>query len=319
MNRSAAFSIFAFYNKGEKTKPIEQLKPVIAIDIDADTGQSAFGSFAHPGTSIIESYLRVEDDVHIRTLCFKPAEETNALPIVLVTGLSTVIESFRGIMQGITAHHPVIYVETREKPSSRVTGTCSFDMDAFSADVCAAVAHHGFVENGYILAGYSLGAAAIMHGYAELHAKPNCVILAEPVPAFRFPSWSMPLVKGAVPLYPVVKPFVKWYMRHFMIDTRKDMEVMRIVERALDSADPVKLRNTVLAISGYQAWDRLERIDRPTLIVATSGDTLHNHDDIQRMSSLLRFSEWVDMEDNTRSHSLEMAEVMRDYFLKIQP
>ncbi len=290
-----------------------------AIAIDADTLQSAFGSFAHPGTSIIESYLRVEDDVHIRTLCFKPAEKTDAMPMVLVTGLSTVIESFRGIMQGITAHHPVIYVETREKPSSRVTGTCSFDMDAFSADVCAAVAHHGLEENGYILAGYSLGAAAIMHGYAELHAKPHCVILAEPVPAFRFPAWSKPIVKGAVPLYPVVKPFVKWYLRNFMIDTKKDVEVMRIVERALDSADPVKLRNTMLAISGYEAWDRLDRIDRPTLIVATSRDTLHNHDDILRMSSLLQYSEWVDMEDNKRSHSREMAEVMRDYFRKIQP
>jgi hypothetical protein len=75
----------------------------------------------------------------------------------------------------------------------------------------------------------------------------------------------------------------------------------------------------MLAISGYEAWDRLDRIDRPTLIVATSRDTLHNHDDILRMSSLLQYSEWVDMEDNKRSHSLEMAEVMRDYFRKIQP
>jgi hypothetical protein len=149
-----------------------------------------------------------------------------------------------------------------------------------------------------------------MQGYPKISPRPACIVLAEPVPHFRFPWWSLPLVWMAVPLFGPIRSYAKWHMRHFMINTADDMEVMRIVERALDSADPVKLRKTVLAINGYRAWEKLPEIDRPTLVVATSKDTLHTHDDIVRMETSIRSCELIDLEDNTKTHSEEMAQVL---------
>jgi pimeloyl-ACP methyl ester carboxylesterase len=273
--------------------------------------------YAHPGTGMEVRLVKAGEGVSIRTIRFTPVAEGKNLPLVLVSGLSTVIESFKGVLVGLTRTHTVVYVETREKPSSRITGKAGFDLDGFAADVEAAVSAHGFGTDGYVLIGYSLGAAAIMHGFAGLSRKPLCVILAEPTPVFRIPRWAIPLAHIGVPFFPAVRSFALWYMRNFKIDTEGDEEIMNIVRRALGSADPVKLRNTIASIAGRDMWDKLPSIDRPTLVVATSKDTLHEHSDITRMGELLPDCEVIDMEDNTRSHSEEMAHVLIDYVERV--
>ena len=279
--------------------------------MDSYQHQPAFESFAHPGTRIYERSCEVDRQATIRILHFQPRVVTGKMPIVLVPGLSSVIESFRGLLQEITRSHVVIYVETREKPSSIINDTCCFDMRSIGRDLEAAVAMSGLEDRGYLLAGYSLGAAAIMEAYERLSVKPGQVVLAEPVPQFRIPAWSLPLARWAPNIFPMLKPFAKWYMRNFMIDVRRDPEVMKIVERALDSADPFKLGQTLRSIHRFKAWDRLGALDSPTLIVATSEDTLHNHDDITRMKTLISTGTLLDMKDNQRTHSHEMAVLLR--------
>ena len=274
-------------------------------------------SHTHPGTDVEVRMVSPEEGVSIRTIRFSPIGRRVGMPLVLVSGLSTVIESFHGVLVGLTEAHPVVYVETREKPSSKVHGAVRFDLDAFARDVKAAVEAHGFETDGYVLIGYSLGAAAVMQGFAGLSEKPLCVILAEPVPVFRIPRWAIPLAYAGVPFFPLVRSFAIWYMKRFKIDAKGDEEILHIVQRALRSADPVKLRDTIAAIAGKDTWSRIPSIDRPALVVATSKDTLHEHSDITRMGELLQDGELIDMEDNTRTHSEEMAHVLIDYVLRI--
>jgi pimeloyl-ACP methyl ester carboxylesterase len=283
-----------------------------SVNMDSYQHQPLFESFAHPGTRIYERQCEVDDHTIIRILHFQPQQPTGKMPLMIVPGLSSVIESFRGVLQEITRTHVVIYVETREKPSSVVHDQCPFDVPAFARDLEVAVQMSGVEDDGYLLAGYSLGASAIMEAFSRLSVKPAQMVLAEPVPQFRIPLWSLPLARWAPQIYPLLKPFAKWYMRHFMINTRKDPEVMRIVERALDHADPMKLGRTIRSIHRFEAWHRLPHIDIPTLIVATSGDTLHRHEDIVRMRSLIPGSSWVDMVDNKRTHSRDMALLLRE-------
>jgi pimeloyl-ACP methyl ester carboxylesterase len=273
--------------------------------------------YAHPGTGMEVRLVKAGEGVSIRTIRFTPVAEGKNLPLVLVSGLSTVIESFKGVLVGLTRTHTVVYVETREKPSSQVTAKADFGLDGFASDVEAAVSAHGLETDGYVLIGYSLGAAAVMQGFATLSRKPFCVVLAEPTPVFRIPRWAIPLAHVGVPFFPAVRAFALWYMRNFKIDTGGDEEIMHIVRRALESADPVKLRNTIVSIAGKDTWDRLPLIDRPTLVVATSRDTLHDHSDITRMGELLPDAEGIDMEDNTRTHSEEMAQVIGDYVARM--
>lgn len=269
--------------------------------------------YCHPKASWTQSLHPVDRFVRIRTIRFTPATKTAHPTIVLVVGLTTVLESFRSLLIELTRDHQVCYVETREKPSSQVARGTAFNMEAFGKDVAAAIAHAGVTDDTYLLAGFSLGATAIIHAYRNLPQKPSGLVLAEPVPSFRFPWWSLPLAQVAAPLYGIIKPMALWYLRNFRIDSRNDEEIMRITERALNAADPYKLVRTVRAIAGYEAWEHLAHLDRHTLLVTTSKDSLHDHDDIVRMADLLPSCEVVDMEDNTRSHAAEMGELIRAF------
>lgn len=283
-----------------------------AVTMDAYQHQPLLESFAYPGTRIYERSCEVDGHAVIRIIHFQPPSPVGKLPLVIVPGLSSVIESFRGVLQEITRTHVVMYVETREKPTSLTMDDCPFDMSSFARDLEVSISMTGLEDDGYLLIGYSLGAAAIMESFRRLPIKPAQVILAEPVPQFRIPFWSLPLARMAPLLFPVIRPFVKWYMRNFMIDTKKDPEVMRIVERALDAADPVKLGRTIRSVYGFKAWDDLPGLDKPTLIVATSRDTLHHHEDILRMQTLLPDARLIDLEENKRTHSREMAVLLRE-------
>lgn len=273
--------------------------------------------YCHPDASWTQSMHPVDGSVLIRTIRFTPATPTERPTIVLVVGLTTVIESFRGMLIELTRDYRVCYVETREKPTSQVARGTAFNMDAFGKDVAAAIAHEEVADGAYLLAGFSLGATAIIHTYRNLPRKPFGLVLAEPVPSFRFPWWSLHVAQVAAPLYGIVKPMVLWYLRNFRIDSRNDEEIMRITERALHSADPYKLVRTVRAIAGYEAWEQLPHLDCQTLLVTTSKDSLHDHDDITRMADLLPSCEVVDMVDNTRSHAAEMGALIRDFHARL--
>jgi pimeloyl-ACP methyl ester carboxylesterase len=260
---------------------------------------------------------QVNEAVAIRVFTFEPAIDTKSIPIVLVPGMATVIESFHGILKGVSKNNPVLYIETREKSSSRLSGQVKFDMESLGDDVISVIDKSGFEENNYVLAGYSLGATAIVDCYQKLLKKPICVILIEPTPVFRLPIWSPILLYLAVPLYSILKPFAKWYLRNFKINALDDHEILQITYRALDQAEPRKLKNTLLSISGYASWNRIETVDCPVLVVATSKDTMHEHSDIEKMAGMFVKSEYTDMENNTRTHSEEMATVILEYVKKI--
>ncbi len=62
-----------------------------------------------------------------------------------------------------------------------------------------------------------------------------------------------------VPLYGVIKPFVKWYMRNLTIDINEDMEIYDINCRNLDQANPKRLAATVRAMARFSIWEYLPK------------------------------------------------------------
>lgn len=155
----------------------------------------------------------------------------------------------------------------------------------------------GLKEQGYVLCGTSLSATAMVDCYNDFKSYPFCMVLLEPNAIFNYPKWSL---------------FIN------RVNTKEDYEMYEINCRALDAADPYKLRDVVLAISSYQIWDRLDSVKSPNLIVYASRDTFHRHDDITRMISMLKKSTRCDLETHERIHSREFVERMRNYIRENQ-
>ncbi len=273
----------------------------------------------HENATVAERIIQVNGQVGLRVVSFEPVRPAGNMPLVLVAGLSTMMDSFHGVLRELTRDFTLHYIETREKPSSRLSGKVRFTIGEIGKDVAAAVQMLGLSEESYVLMGYSLGAAAIADGYRNLASKPFCMLFVEPTPALHFPGWSLAMIRWfGVPLYPMVKAFVKWYLYNFRIDKAEDEELVLIISRALDNADPVKLSNCILDNAGYKSWDILNLIDSPSLVVATSKDKLHVFDDVNRMVTSINNCSYIDMEDNQRTHSAEMGHVIRDFLKKVK-
>jgi pimeloyl-ACP methyl ester carboxylesterase len=236
----------------------------------------------------------------------------------MVTGLGTIFESFQGVIFYLAKRMPLIYIETREKRSSQIEGTTSFTIETQSRDIVNVVEYFNLYQNGYFLMGYSLGATILAHGYTYLQKKPEGMILLDPTPVFRYPKWSLLLIRNfGSDLYFILKPIAKWYLRNFYINKKEDPEMAVISSQALDNADPKKLRQSILDIAGYEVWDRLEAINCRTLMAAASKDGFHNQDEIGRMMQRLPDAEFIDLETNLRLHSHEMGKMALRFIRKL--
>jgi pimeloyl-ACP methyl ester carboxylesterase len=213
----------------------------------------------------------------------------------------------------LTKDHVVHYVETREKATSKITGNVDYGVEAIGMDVIDVISHLGMTDGDYILFGGSLTATTALHCSRHFRERPCCMVLLEPNAVFDYPPWSLRVIKHSAPFYRLIRPVVKWYLRTFIVNMREDQAMYQINRRALDAADPFKLRDAILAISTYQLWDKLDEVDIPCLVVGASKDTLHKHDDIMQIVSMLPTATYCDLETHERVHSKEFVNRMRDF------
>ncbi len=263
-----------------------------------------------------ERYFRVHPQVSLRVVSFGEGGSPTAgrPPVVLLGGLATVIDGFLPLLSDLAPDFSVHYVETREKHTSRISGRIGYDVPSMSSDLPGLIRQLDLPDRGYVLAGYSLGAAVVADAFRRLERKPRCLVLAEPTPVLHLPWWGSALVRSmGVPLYPVLRRFAQWYLRTFRMDAEADPEIALITARALRQADPVKLRDCVLANIGYGAWDSLAGIDCPTLLVTASKDTLHVLADARRMQAGIRDCRTVDLLDNRQTHQAAMGQLLRSF------
>ena len=267
-----------------------------------------------------ESQIQIDAQVSLRIIGFTPVTDSGNLPIVMVTGLVTQIDSFRNVLADLSKTHPIYYLETREKKSSQINGAVSYDMETMGKDVARIVHTLGLENDRYVFMGYSFGAAVVADGFRYLKSRPLCILFLEPTPVFHYPPWSLFLIRWfGLTFFSVLKSFGIWYLGKFHINKKEDIEMAVISTRSINNADSRKIRNAILAIAGYQVWDRLNEIKCPSLVVGTSKDGLHIEKEVMQMVDMLG-SRFIDLETNKRTHSEEMAQITIDYIRDvIQP
>ncbi len=242
-----------------------------------------------------------------------PGEENRMSDILLLPGLGSVYENFHETVEALAERHRVYFLETREKGSSVINGKAGFSIPGIASDLPEALELLGLQAGGYIIMGYSLGTAVAVAALRHLRKKPEALVLIEPSASFPWPWWLPPLARVAVPLYPVLKPFLKWYMKKFHINEEGDYEMYEINARILDQADPKKLARTVVDVSSYEIWDDLGTVDVPVLVIGVSHDRFHSHDEASNIAQALPGSSYFDVETNKRSHSAEVADILTGF------
>lgn len=267
------------------------------------------------GTTNKSIFVAIDENVALKVIHFTPEKPEINKTVIMVTGLVTLIESFYNMLSFLARRVPLIYVETREKNSSRINGKVSYGVDTQSYDLATIVSYFELKEKDYFMIGYSYGATIIANSYNYLKQKPGGMIFLEPTPVFRYPKWGLLLIRHfGSSLYSILKPFAKWYLVHFYINKNEDNEMAVISSKSLDNANPGKLRKVILDIAGYEVWDKLDFIDCNVLVIGTSKDGLHIKHEVERMMKMLKNAKFLDLETNLRTHSKEMGEIAFNFF-----
>ncbi len=270
--------------------------------------------YCAPGTKTTQTTIAVAENVELMMIIFEPVVSSSRPPVLFIPGWISQIGSWRNVLLELTRSYTVYYVETREKNTSRIAGHANYGVEDIAADIVAMVEKLGFSHGQYILFGSSLGASAILEAYSNLTTKPLCQILVGPNAVFRVPLPGLIFVYLFPPrLYIFVRPFIKWYLRTFRMRVEHDYAQYAKYATALDAADPWKLKNAMIRLAKYQVWNRLPANDIPTLILGGSHDTLHEPDNLHKMTSMMKHATYVDMETNANTHSAAVVKVMEDF------
>ncbi len=272
-----------------------------------------YSAFCDRGAGWTEEYVALPTGVELRSVIFTPGVASSAPPVIFIPGMGSIIENFRDTVIELTRSHTVLYIETREKASARITRRHRFSVEDITEDIIH-FARRKFPEGGrYVMAGYSLGATAIAEAFSRLENKPEKIILIEPNSSFPFHGWLLLLSRAAGVIYRPVKPLLKWYLRRFRINLDEDPEMYHINCRILDSAEPVRLGAAVRHLTPYRMDGCLQLISVPTLVVVASSDRFHSHDGGTDIAQRIANADYLDMIDNKRTHSAEMGRVIGEF------
>ena len=276
--------------------------------------------YCRPGATFRDERVAISSQITLRVVTFSPPRKAAVPPVVFVAGWITQIDAWKEVLREMTADYTVHYVETREKISAEVKGRAAYGVEDIARDVVHLVDRLDLAPGGYVLCGSSLGATAILESYRSLDRKPACLVLIAPNAAFRAPLlWKIVITLFYPGLYALIRPMVKWYLKRFRLNVDADRAQYEKYSRALDAADPWKLKRAVMAVWSYEVWDILKTIDCPTLIVSASKDKLHEPESMKRMVTAIPRATEIDLETNARTHSRDVVKSIRSYLTQLTP
>ena len=259
----------------------------------------------------------MSDGAAIRLLDFRPAKQGSPddPTIVLVPGAISPLPLWLEILEVLTARFPVLYLETREKNSARLTDirNVDFKMDRFREDLEEVLEGRIPRERAHCLVGASFGATVILEHLASGGRVPKTTILISPNSDFRVPKWLLvPARMIPVGLFGLVKPILKWYYGGVLVDVEKEPEQAARHREMIDSADPLRLRTAALAIQEYSGWETFPNVTEPVLIVTGETDTVHDLSKVKKIASTIPKAEFQIMESDRATHSSEFGELVVD-------
>jgi len=283
----------------------------------------SYREYTDESVSVKDYTVTVSDGARLKIIDFIPEGVCSDRPVLIfVAGWISLISGWKGVLREITPLYRTIYVETREKSSSVVTGINknNFSMERLKHDLHDVVNELIPSGSGYILAGSSLGASTILEYCTDSDRPPLASVLIGPNSEFRFPRILGDIIPLIHPgMYNGVKPVIKWYLKNFRLDKKNSADQIAKYERTLDAADPYKLKANALALKNYRVSGTVSNIKIPCLIVGATTDTLHGTESIKKLTASIPGAEYIELASNTETHNEKGGRLIADYIKRIWP
>ena len=268
------------------------------------------------GANAEEFFVEVAPNISIRVLRWVPADSSAASldPAVVVPGWGSVFEGWRPLLTEWVSRRPIVYIETREKKSARITRKVrreDFEMRHHGHDVAAVLGKLGIDSAEVDWFSSSLGATLLIDAYQNDVLAGRSSILLAPNPDFEFPLWARILLKMPLPkfIHPALVRFAVW-----IVERRTKEEGQRIrYRRALLSQDLERLLLSSRANIRYSLPQDLSNASVPCAVMTASSDTLHGMDKVLDIVDRLPNAVLIEVPSNQYAHEADVLVEIEEF------
>ena len=269
-----------------------------------------------PGANAEELFVEVAPNISIRVLRWVPADSSASSldPAVVVPGWGSVFEGWRPLLTEWVSRRPIVYIETREKKSARITRKVrrdDFEMRHHGHDVAAVLGKLGIDSAEVDWFSSSLGATLLIDAYQNDVLAGRSSILLAPNPDFEFPLWARILLKMPLPkfIHPALVRFAVW-----IVERRTEEEGQRIrYRRALLSQDLERLLLSSRANIRYSLPQDLSNASVPCAVMTASSDTLHGMDKVLDIVDRLPNAVLIEVPSNQYAHEADVLAEIEEF------
>ncbi|MHA1743282.1 MAG: hypothetical protein ACTSV6_03405 [Candidatus Heimdallarchaeota archaeon] len=261
-----------------------------------------------------EQYFESFDGSKLRILSFiKTKEPPATIEILFIPGLLTIFPRWEKVVKELNKWYIVHYVESREKFSSILPKRATMRLEEIRKDLVFAIKNLGLQNKRYITISSSMGGAMILENLATGELTPLDNILISPGVEFPFPKWIRPLLHVLPPfVMTMIKPFIRWYLRTFTVDSKKEPEQAKQYIRAVNEAEMRKLRRWILKNANkYNGWHLLPKIHGKVVVIGASTDKTHKSDFTKRVAEALPNSRYIDLGTNKAAHDMPLVDLTK--------
>ena len=259
----------------------------------------------------LEIYVQMSDSTELRVLqTFAPKETRNGFILFIVAGWGSVVLGWEEVLLEAMKDFDIVYLETREKGSSKLTNKSVFGLDRMSQDIKETIFQLSIDEKKLILFGSCMGATVIANGLAKKMFDPFLSILVSPPPRFEMP----PLTRYLVPITPrwllkPIKPMLRFWVRKFKSESSE--QAAKYI-RVINEADGYKWKKVGKPLALGRYWKIFPLIESRVLVVAAEKDKMHDAKTIQKIVSLIPGAIYRNLETNHNTHAPIMVETIRE-------
>ena len=266
-----------------------------------------------------EHWIEVESGVSIRVLAWNAeGVEPDSGTVVMVPGWGSLFEGWRPLVTEWVKSRHLIYIETREKASSKFDRRISkddFSIERHSKDIAAVLEALDVDQENIDWYSSSLGSTLLIDAFEKGDLGGRSSVLLAPNPDFRFPLWSRMIIYSPLPMVAFRKMvgFVAWVVNR---RTKEEGQKVRY-RRALLAQDVPRMLFSARWNLGYRLPEDLSNIDVPCAVMTATSDTLHDFGKVERIADSIPNCRMISVPSNQYAHEPDVLSEIRDFHSSI--
>jgi pimeloyl-ACP methyl ester carboxylesterase len=216
------------------------------------------------------------DGAELRVLHFPSRDADARRPVVMIPGFGATPDGFQDFYAVLAGRAELYYLETREKPSSRIMDRrMKMSVSRSATDVQQALSFLGLAGGrDFVLVAACWGSAIVLQGLIEGSLAAPTVLAADPMHTLWFPKWVLRWVSPLLPA-PALLALRPMIARALLGDMQEQTQRRRAYTFAY-SADPWKWKKSAEAAWDFDLYGRLSRIEQEVFVLNGTRDKIHD-------------------------------------------